>query len=81
MATFVVCTQCGRVQETIGIDQLPDPWRQASDELLCPHCCSSKDGALEDVLAEEVIYLAGSVPDDTLDEGFCEVCAGPCQGH
>lgn len=82
MATFVVCTRCGRVQEITGIDQLPDQWRRSPDDLLCPRCCSSKpDGTLEDVLEEEVIYPSGRGPDDTLDEAFCEVCAGPCQGH
>lgn len=82
MATFVVCTRCGRVQEITGIDQLPDHWRRSPEDLLCPRCCSSKfDGVLRDVLEEEVIYPSGRGVDATLDEAFCEVCAGPCQGH
>ena len=81
MATFVVCTRCGRVQESIGIDQLPDRWRRSLDDLLCPRCSSTThDGELGEILDEELI-LPGDARADTLDEGFCEVCAGPCHGH
>lgn len=83
MATFVVCTRCGRVQETIGIDQLPDYWGRSDVDLLCPRCCSSASpsGDIDEVLEEEVIYP--SHHSDTLDETFddCDVCRGPCQGH
>lgn len=79
MATFVVCTRCGKVQEITGIDQLPDSWLRSSDDLLCPSCTANGE-----VLDEEVIYPPGDRSiDDTFDEaeGYCEVCDGPCQGH
>lgn len=77
MATFVVCTRCGRVQEIAGIDQLPNNWLRSSDDLLCPRCTAGGD-----VLDEEVIYPSGDLSiDDTFDEGYCETCDGPCQGH
>lgn len=77
MATFVVCTRCGKVQEITGIDQLPDNWLRVSDDLLCPRCAANGD-----VLDEEVIYPPGDRSiDDTFDEAYCEVCEGPCQGH
>ena len=77
MATFVVCTRCGKVQEIAGIDQLPDNWLRASDDLLCPRCTAGGD-----VLDEEVIYPPGDHSiNDTFDEGYCENCGGPCQGH
>lgn len=85
MATFVVCTRCGRVQEIAGIDQLPDHWRRSPDELLCPRCClGTPDGVMDEILEEEVIYP--SHHNDTIDETFneedlCDVCRGPCQGH
>jgi hypothetical protein len=84
MATFVVCSRCGNVQETAVLDQLPEGWRRSLADLFCPHCGDTgvrEADAASDVLEEEVVYPAGSAPEDTLDEGFCEVCAGPCQGH
>ncbi len=84
MATFVVCSRCGDVQEIPGLDQLPEGW-QRSHDLLCPHCAIPRVPDFDtggDVLDEEVIYPAEhDAPDDTLDEGFCEICHGPCQGH
>jgi hypothetical protein len=80
MATFVVCTRCGRVQEVADLDQLPDQWSRSPDDLLCPLCGGSSkyEIALDDVIDEEVLYNA---TDDALVEDFCEVCTGPCQGH
>jgi len=78
MATFVVCMSCGKVYETAGPDQLPDRWRRTDAGLLCPGC--SADEPVDDVLEEEVIYLSPN-DIDTLDEGYCDVCRGPCQGH
>ena len=81
MATFVVCTCCSKTLEIDAIDQFPETWRRTESTLLCPHCADA-DGALGDVLEEEVIYPHPG--DDTFDEIFeeaCEVCCGPCQGH
>lgn len=85
MATFVVCLRCGNVQETAVLDQLPEGWRRSIASLYCPHCANTEEREAPiagDVLEEEVIYPTGGISsDDTLDEGFCEVCTGPCQGH
>lgn len=81
MATFVVCTRCGKVCETSAPNQVPKGWRQTDTHMLCPGCAdANEDEAVGDVLEEEVIYPPGGV-EDTLDEGYCEVCNGPCQGH
>lgn len=82
MATFVVCTRCGKVLEVDVADQLPEGWRRSLADLVCPHCSVTKDDVFGDVLEEEVIYPPGDrVIDDTFDEGYCEICDGPCQGH
>lgn len=83
MATFVVCTRCGKVCETAGPDQIPKRWKAADTRLLCPSCAdaAAEDEAVGDVLEEEIIYPPSQQLDDTLDEGFCDVCDGPCQGH
>lgn len=81
MATFVVCSKCGRVQETAVIDQIPKDWQRSIADLYCSHCADTSVldvGAASDVIEEEVIYPSG---DEDLDEGLCEVCKGPCQGH
>ena len=93
MATFVVCTRCGKTHEVSAIDELPTGWKRVKSELLCPHCCKDT-GVLDvesdsDVLDEEVIYpnpdrrVIDESFEDTLDEGegYCEICDGPCQGH
>ena len=81
MATFVVCSRCSKTLEIAAIDQLPTKWaRLGSGAILCPRCVeANEDGAITDVLDEEMIYP----DDDTLDENFdeCDVCRGPCQGH
>ena len=81
MATFVVCSRCSKTLEIPAIDQLPKKWeRLGSGAILCPRCmAANEDGAITDVLDEEMIYP----DDDTLDENFdeCDVCRGPCQGH
>jgi DNA-directed RNA polymerase subunit RPC12/RpoP len=80
MATFVVCSRCSKTLEIAGIDQLPEKWQRAGSALLCPRCASAGEvEEIGDVLDEEVIYP--SAADDTLDEDFCEICTGPCQGH
>lgn len=80
MATFVVCSRCGNVQETAVLNQLPEGWQRSLVDLFCSHCEGRPAG---DVLDEEVIYPPRN--NDTFDEdfteGFCEVCRGPCQGH
>jgi len=85
MATFVVCLQCGKVHETEDADQLPKGWQRSLADLFCSHCADTNvlDAGAGDVLDEEVIYpsTATERSDDTLDESFCEVCDGPCQGH
>jgi hypothetical protein len=86
MATFVVCSKCGRVQEIGEADQLPEGWQRSLASLFCLHCTDTDVLSVEaagDVLAEEVIYPPAPAPEDTLDEieGFCEICSGPCQGH
>ena len=83
MATFVVCSRCGNVQETTVIDQLPEGWQRSLTDLFCPRCADMNVlGTSGDVLDEEVICPSGAAAaDDTLDEGFCEICTGPCQGH
>jgi hypothetical protein len=86
MATFVVCTRCGKVQEIDAIDQLPESWKRTPDDLVCSNCCPEKaEVPFEDVLDEEVLYPPNSdrTIDETFDEDdtFCEVCTGPCQGH
>lgn len=89
MATFVVCTRCGKTLEVAAIDAVPTDWRRTITELLCPRCTDEgdegEDGLISDVLDEEVIYPpdGGEIDDveDTFDEGYCEVCDGPCQGH
>ena len=84
MASFVVCARCGKVHETTGPDQLPKGW---SADLLCPRCADeAEDEPAIDAIEEEVIYprpadLAGEGFEDTFDEGFCDDCEGPCQGH
>ena len=82
MATFVVCLRCGKTQEITVVDQLPKDWQRSHADLYCPHCADTNvldDGVASDVLDEEVI--SDDASDDTLDEGYCEVCGGPCQGH
>ena len=85
MATFVVCNRCGRTQEVDHIDQLPETWRRSHSSLICPHCTNTPGES--DVLEEEVIYPSTARRDldegfdDTVDECFCEICAGPCHGH
>lgn len=80
MATFLVCTRCGKTIEIVGIDQFPASWERSDTALLCPRCVDA--GADEgDILDEQVIY-----PDEgtAFDESFgedCEVCRGPCRGH
>ncbi len=79
MTTWVVCSRCGKVQEIAVTEQLPDGWRRLGDDLRCPSCVDvNEDEANGDLgLSEEVI----SLDPDALDEGHCEVCGGPCQGH
>jgi hypothetical protein len=85
MATFVVCSRCGKVQEIAILDQLPKGWQRSLTELYCAHCADTdvlSVGSSSDIIDEEVIYPTdGAAVDDTLDEGFCEVCTGPCRGH
>ena len=60
----------------------PKGWCQTRDGYLCPRCCAMDVDVAGDVLEEEVIYPAVDVDvDDTLDDLYCEVCNGPCQGH
>jgi hypothetical protein len=80
MVTFVVCTRCGKVCETTAPDQIPKRWKTADKSLLCPSC-ADPDEAVGDILDEEVIYPSSDTLDEAFDEGFCEVCGGPCQGH
>lgn len=89
MATFVVCTRCGKTKEIPVADQFPKGWKQAGGELRCSSCADTDvldPDAASDVLDEEVIYPGRDV--DTVDETFdedhyeaCEICRGPCQGH
>jgi hypothetical protein len=84
MATFLVCSRCGAVQETAILDQIPEDWQRSIADLYCPHCTRAEVTATEeidDVLEEEVLYPPGPAVDDTFDEGYCDVCRGPCQGH
>ena len=84
MATFVVCTRCGKVCETTGPDQIPKRWKTADKNLLCPSCADAgEDEAVGDVLDEEVIYPASASDtfDEAFEEDYCEVCKGPCQEH
>lgn len=83
MATFVVCSRCGRVQEILGIDQYPATWGCADSVLLCPRCILSvRAPTTKDVLDEEVIYpKADDSFDDSFDEEECDLCRGPCSGH
>lgn len=93
MATFVVCVQCGKVNETAAADPLPKGWQRSHTHFFCSHCADTsliEADTAGDILEEEVTYPSDSGevhrtrtdhPDDTRDEGFCEVCAGPCQGH
>lgn len=79
MATFIVCTRCGKTLEISGIDQFPAAWGRSDTALLCPRCVDTgaEDG---DVLDEEVIYVDLETFDESFDED-CEVCRGPCRGH
>ena len=79
-ATWVVCTQCGKVQEITLDGQVPADWLQIDDALLCPAC--TKPNA-SDVLAEEVTVAdpTTDLPVEDWNEGYCEVCKGPCRGH
>lgn len=84
MATFVVCSRCGNVQETKVLDQVPEDWRRSLASLYCPHCTEMRPSAFEadgDVLDEQVIVPPADSSD--IDESFgdCETCRGPCQGH
>lgn len=82
MATFVLCTRCGKVQEIAAIDEFPEGWRRAKPSLLCPRCAdTSEDEVIGDVLDEEVICPQDDTIDDNFDEGYCKICRGPCQGH
>jgi hypothetical protein len=75
MATFVVCLKCGNVHETTGADQLPKGWQRSHADLYCANCADTSVldvGAAGNVLVEQVI---------SIDEDYCEVCKGPCQGH
>jgi len=89
MSTSVVCERCATLQESAA-GAPPKGWRQVQDGYLCPRCCAiaGEDGvgaADADVLDEEVIYPSVDVAvddiGDTIDEFYCEVCNGPCQGH
>ena len=81
MATFVVCSQCGKVHETTGPDQLPKGW---SADLRCPICSDeAEDEPAINVFEEQVIYPRRDIEasfEDTIDD-FCDVCDGFCQGH
>lgn len=86
MATFVVCTRCSKTREISAPDELPKGWKRIGNELRCASCTDTDTEAESDVLDEEVIYPSTQTPidesfEDTLDEGYCEVCDGPCQGH
>lgn len=80
MATFVICTRCGRTEEVTAIDEVPLDWHRTLAELICARC-TGKDEDVNDVIDEEVIYPSSGEIQDTFDEGYCEVCDGPCQGH
>jgi hypothetical protein len=80
-ATFVVCLRCGKVHETTAADHLPKDWQRSHGDLYCSHCADTsvlEAGTASDILDEEVIYPSR---DSVEDEGYCEVCNGPCQGH
>jgi hypothetical protein len=84
MATFVVCLRCGKAHETDGIDQLPKGWQRSHANLFCSNCADTHVLDIEeagDVLDEEVIYPSDDLVEDTFDDGYCESCSGPCQGH
>jgi len=87
MATPVKCRKCGRTEESDGVDQLPESWKQTTAGIFCSNCADTEVLDVEEasvILDEEVIYPEsnGSVNGtSTLDEGYCEVCRGPCQGH
>lgn len=82
MASFVVCSRCGKVHETAGPDQLPKDW---SIDLLCPRCGDeAEDEPAVDVHEEEVIYSSSGFDvslEDTVDDSYCDRCDGFCQGH
>jgi hypothetical protein len=81
MATWITCSQCGKIEEITATEQIPTGWREAADKLWCPACAdANEDEAVGDVLDEEVIYPTTSTG-DTFDDDYCEVCDGPCQGH
>lgn len=80
-ATFVVCSKCGKVKETKGIDQIPKGWQRSEPNLYCTNCADTDVldvGTVGDVLEEEVTYPAEDTLDE--DEGYCEVGDGPCKG-
>jgi hypothetical protein len=88
MATFVVCSKCGGVQETAVTNQIPKGWQRSHADLYCPHCSETSTSGVDvasDILEEEVIYPSdggdASGTEDTIDESYCEVCDGPCRGH
>lgn len=82
MSMSVVCAHCIMLQESAS-GELPKGWRQTQDGYLCSRCCAiaGEDGANSDVLEEELIYPLPEEVDDTVDDFYCEVCCGPCQGH
>ena len=84
MATFVVCLRCSKVQEIAVVDQLPKGWQRSHSDLCCSCCADTnviEGDAASDVIDEEVIYPSAATSEDTFNEGYCEDCRGPCQGH
>ena len=86
MSTSVVCARCATLQESDS-EEAPKGWRQVQDGYLCPRCCAIADEeVIGDVLDEEVIYPSSAADADanaadTIDDFYCEICDGPCQGH
>jgi DNA-directed RNA polymerase subunit M/transcription elongation factor TFIIS len=80
MATFVVCTGCGKTVEIEGLGELPEAWKRSDGTLQCPSC--SLEEPASDVLEEEVVYPASDPEfDDSFGGDFCEICSGSCRGH
>jgi hypothetical protein len=80
MATFVVCTRCGKTQEIEVADEFPTGWRQLGPELLCPRCTNTlEDAPIDGIFDEEVTQRNDA--SSLLDEDVCRICRGPCQGH
>ena len=85
MATFVVCTRCGKTKEISVPDELPKGWQRTGGELRCTSCTDTAvldpDGTNDvldeeiDVLDEEIVLdeeVVYPVPSDTLDESLDE---------